>query len=226
MDNSTAVAIVVGDCHDQDPRTRKWDVRAILQHVRTQYAGADLPDRGDLVEMAYRVVVTAASVDALMGAMLGTGTRSEVRESAPRREGNGTSRMWQREMRGKLYSFHAVTMPDGERRYHASRWDGPGRPGTPGNPNFAHHWTPVFSYTVPVYHVTQSERFPRLWNVHTYREWLGGKFDTGWIYREGDTFKATRGSEGSEGTPDGQDQDLGSADTLDGALALFKTPWH
>lgn len=166
--------------------------------------------------------------------MPNTEPRGEIRTYEPTREGWGSRRAWNRMLGGKLYSFHIVTMPDGERRYGASRWDGGGRPGEPGHPNFACDWTIVFTYTVPVYHATQSERFPRLWHVHTYRERHSGQFDTGTIYRTGadnyrtgeDTFRATRDGEGREGTPDGLDRELGSADTLDGALALFQTPWH
>lgn len=158
--------------------------------------------------------------------MPNTEPRSDIRVREPHRDGWGTSRAWTRVLGGKLYSFHAVTMPDGERRYAVSRWDGGGRPGEPGHPNFACDWTPVFSYTVPVYRATQAVRFRRLWNVHVYRERLDGRFDTGSIYLAGDTYRATRDAAGCEGTPDGQDQALGSADTLEGALALFKTPWH
>lgn len=52
-------------------------------------------------------------------------TRSEVRSAGPFRPGNGSSRYWSRTIQGKLYSFTAVLMPDGERRYVASRLDGP-----------------------------------------------------------------------------------------------------
>jgi hypothetical protein len=61
--------------------------------------------------------------------------RSKITEHAPHREGNGSSRTWQRTIQGVLYSFNAVTMPDGERRYFASRFNG-----YPGGAKFACAW--------------------------------------------------------------------------------------
>jgi len=58
-------------------------------------------------------------------------------------QGCGTSRYWSRTIRGIQYSFTAVLMPNGERRYFARRFNG-----YAGGPRFACAWTPCFSYTV------------------------------------------------------------------------------
>jgi hypothetical protein len=50
--------------------------------------------------------------------------RSAVNEYPPLHAGNGTSRRWTRTIQGRLYSFTAVLMPNGERRYFAARFDG------------------------------------------------------------------------------------------------------
>lgn len=69
--------------------------------------------------------------------------RSEITHHEPIREGNGSSRTWSRTIRGKLYSFEAVFMPNGERRYFASRLqDGK-------DSRFACYWTRVFALTLP-----------------------------------------------------------------------------
>lgn len=69
--------------------------------------------------------------------------RSEIRETGPRQEGFGTSRRWTRTIGGQQYSFTAVLMPDGERRYFASKFNG-----YSGGPRFACAWTPCFEHTV------------------------------------------------------------------------------
>jgi hypothetical protein len=52
------------------------------------------------------------------------GQRSMVRVWPADRPGNGTSRTWSRTLGGKAYRFTAVLMPDGERRYFASVFNG------------------------------------------------------------------------------------------------------
>lgn len=71
-----------------------------------------------------------------------TGERSEVTEHYATRTGNGHSRSWGRTIGGKQYSFTAVLMPNGERRYAASRLDGP-------DARFACYWHRVGAWTVP-----------------------------------------------------------------------------
>lgn len=65
----------------------------------------------------------------------------------PDRPGNGESRHWTRRINGRLYSFVAVTMPGGERRYGASRYDGPEHMIATGT--FACDWTRMFFITIP-----------------------------------------------------------------------------
>jgi len=59
-----------------------------------------------------------------------TGPRSPVIDHEPDRPGNGSTRTWSRVLRGVPHGFTAVTMPDGERRYFASRYNGYGDDGT------------------------------------------------------------------------------------------------
>jgi hypothetical protein len=61
-----------------------------------------------------------------------------------RPERYGMTRSWQRELGGKLYSFSAVIMPDGERRYFANRFNG-----YVGGPLFGCAWDRCFEATVP-----------------------------------------------------------------------------
>lgn len=86
-------------------------------------------------------VHVAQDVNSMAVADGSTAPRGEVHVSWPSRPGHGMSRRWTRVLRGKLYSFTAVTMPSGELRYSANRWDGGGVPGTPGHPNFDCEWT-------------------------------------------------------------------------------------
>jgi hypothetical protein len=72
-----------------------------------------------------------------------TGPRSAVHESGPMQPGFGSSRTWTRELNGTLYSFNAVLMPDGERRYFVSRFNG-----YVGGPKFACAWTPCREWIV------------------------------------------------------------------------------
>ena len=55
---------------------------------------------------------------------LGTEERGPIFTDEPIFEDHGTSRRWMRVIRGRLYSFTAVLMPDGERRYFVNRFDG------------------------------------------------------------------------------------------------------
>ena len=81
-----------------------------------------------------------------MNAITATGARSAITVSqpAPWQEGSGTSRRWTRTIRGQLYSFTAVTMPSGERRYFSSRFND-----YAGGPQFACAWSPCFEHTIP-----------------------------------------------------------------------------
>lgn len=67
--------------------------------------------------------------------------RSEITAHAPSREGNGSTRRWSRTIGGQDYSFNAVLMPDGERRYFATKR----RAGQDGR--FGHAWQPVLGWT-------------------------------------------------------------------------------
>ncbi|HZZ17166.1 MAG TPA: hypothetical protein VFE08_14525 [Candidatus Sulfotelmatobacter sp.] len=55
----------------------------------------------------------------------------------------GDSKRWTRTIRGKQYRFNAVLMPDGERRYFASVFNG-----YAGGPRFACAWTPVLKWII------------------------------------------------------------------------------
>lgn len=60
------------------------------------------------------------------------------------RDDYATVRQWMRVLGEELCSFSAVIMPDGERRYFASRFNGYG-----GGPNFACAWTQCLAVTIP-----------------------------------------------------------------------------
>lgn len=96
-------------------------------------------------------VATARSTDEIALADGTTAPRGEVRMSFPSGPGRGMTRRWTRVLRGKLYSFTATTMPNGELRYSASRWrNSGGLPGTPGHPAFACEWTNLHAcVTIP-----------------------------------------------------------------------------
>lgn len=72
------------------------------------------------------------------------GPRSAITTTGPSRPGNGTSQSWAREINGTMHTFTAVTMPDGERRYFVSRFNG-----YAGGPAFACAWTRTHAITVP-----------------------------------------------------------------------------
>lgn len=78
-----------------------------------------------------------------VGTMNGTEPRSKVSYDPPRTQGSGVIRRWQRVIGGTRYSFTAVTMPDGERRYFASRLTG-----YAGGPKFACAWKPCAAWTI------------------------------------------------------------------------------
>jgi hypothetical protein len=81
-----------------------------------------------------------------------TGPRSSITEHAPTREGNGSTRTWTRTLRGVPHSFTAVTMPNGERRYAVSRYNGYGDDGTEAGRRsgmrFGCAWSVVAFWTV------------------------------------------------------------------------------
>jgi hypothetical protein len=100
---------------------------------------------GDALEFARWYLTDAgAAAQAKRLASAPVGPRSAVRVTEPNRPGNGTSRHWTRTLSGKRYSFTAVLMPSGERRYSVSRFDGPH-----GAPNFDYYWTRLHYVTVP-----------------------------------------------------------------------------
>jgi hypothetical protein len=72
------------------------------------------------------------------------GQRSTIQELQPSREGNGSTRRWTREINGHLYSFTAVLMPSGERRYAVDVFNG-----YAGGPSWGCAWDRVHFVTVP-----------------------------------------------------------------------------
>lgn len=68
--------------------------------------------------------------------------RSDVQDHPALQQGFGTSRTWRRTIAGRQYRFTAVLMPDGERRYSASRLDGT-------DARFACSWAHVLFWTAP-----------------------------------------------------------------------------
>jgi hypothetical protein len=70
------------------------------------------------------------------------GERGTVHTTQPSQPGFGTSRTWSRQIAGTLYSFTVVTMPDGEVRWFASRFNG-----YVGGPSFACAWDQVSART-------------------------------------------------------------------------------
>lgn len=75
--------------------------------------------------------------------------RSPVTHHEPLKPGFGSSRTWQRIIGGKRYSFTAILMPSGERRYAASRLDIPDRAMNPETcAQFACYWHRVGFWTV------------------------------------------------------------------------------
>lgn len=71
-----------------------------------------------------------------------TSERSEVTEHAPNMPGHGSSRRWTRTIAGKLYSFNAVLMPNGERRYFARVLKG-------NDARFDCNWKPAGGWIIP-----------------------------------------------------------------------------
>lgn len=72
------------------------------------------------------------------------GPRSKIMEYAALRPGHGTSRTWTRVIYGTLYSFTAVTMPNGERRYSVSKYNS-----YVGGTSYDCAWDRVHFITVP-----------------------------------------------------------------------------
>ena len=70
------------------------------------------------------------------------GPRSPVTAHDAPKPHHGSSRTWQRVIGGRQYSFTAILMPSGERRYAASRLDGP-------DGRFDCNWHRVLFVTVP-----------------------------------------------------------------------------
>lgn len=79
------------------------------------------------------------------------GPRSDGYISEPTREGNGTGYHYSRTIYGVRYGFTAVSMPNGERRYFVTRYNGYGDDGTEwgrsSGMRFGCAWTPVHSIT-------------------------------------------------------------------------------
>jgi hypothetical protein len=80
--------------------------------------------------------------------------RSKITEHAPYHAGDGTSRTWSRTIQGVLYSFTAVAMPSGERRYFASRFNG-----YSGGPRFACAWDQAAEMTFRADGSVRNRRF-------------------------------------------------------------------
>lgn len=67
-------------------------------------------------------------------------TRSKITSVCPWQQGHGNALLWTREIQGRTYRFYSVRMPDGERRFFASRLQ-EGK-----DARFACYWTPVLSW--------------------------------------------------------------------------------
>lgn len=75
-----------------------------------------------------------------------TSERSDVIDHPSPKPHHGTSRTWQRTIAGRRYSFNAVLMPSGERRYFARQLEA-GRDDHAAL--FSCYWHPVLSWTFP-----------------------------------------------------------------------------
>ena len=73
----------------------------------------------------------------------GTGTRGPVRQHSARMPGHGHYISWTRTIAGVPFNFSIVTMPNGDRRYVVSRYNG-----YTGGLRFACAWTQVHFITV------------------------------------------------------------------------------
>jgi len=75
-------------------------------------------------------------------------------EPPPWAQGHGTCRRWSRTINGRPYSFNAVTMPNGERRYFVERYNGylsgPDGLPTPGATAWGCAWSPAHEWIVTV----------------------------------------------------------------------------
>lgn len=69
--------------------------------------------------------------------------------------GHGSSRTWQRTIGGRQYAFTAILMPDGERRYSASRLDG-------ADGRFDCSWKRAGFWTVPAGEQTADDIITRV----------------------------------------------------------------
>ncbi|MFE7796980.1 hypothetical protein [Nocardia sp. NPDC057440] len=67
------------------------------------------------------------------------GPRGTITHQPAPMAGHGSTRSWTRRLNGKLFSFIAILMPNGERRYSVARYDGPARLLETGA--FANDWT-------------------------------------------------------------------------------------
>jgi len=72
---------------------------------------------------------------------MSTTDRTRIIDHEPMRDGNGSTRTWARTIAGQRYSFTAVLMPDGERRYFAKKL----RAGKDWR--FGSSWQPVLGWT-------------------------------------------------------------------------------
>lgn len=82
-----------------------------------------------------------------------TGPRGEITTSSSNKPRFGSTRRWSRTIGGARYSFTAVLMPNGERRYAVSKYNGYGDDGTEEGRaigmRFGCAWTEVHFITVP-----------------------------------------------------------------------------
>lgn len=88
--------------------------------------------------------------------------RTPIITTEPAREGHGTCRRWTRTINGRPYAFNLVTMPNGERRYFVSRYNGylsdaNGLP-TPGATAWGCAWSPAHEWIVAPSIATEDNR--------------------------------------------------------------------
>lgn len=81
--------------------------------------------------------------------------RTNVRTHDPVREGDGFSVTWQRTVAGTDYAFNLVTMPGGEKRVFASRFNG-----YPGGERFACAWDQAAEFTFRTDGTVRTRRYP------------------------------------------------------------------
>jgi hypothetical protein len=119
--------------------------------VGTEYSPRD---HVRIVQLDYRDGSAPAASSAEFTELVTT-PRSEIRHRAEHSTGDvrhGSTRTWRRTLRGVPHAFTAVLMPDGERRYFVSRYNGYCDDGTAEGRTFGMRfgcaWSPVASWTL------------------------------------------------------------------------------